>query len=158
MVQAVKEFSKTRLRKRAQSNILRHGPRRPQRFPPMAGLKSPLSPYISQFPSDGSGEAADALFLIREEVAIMKKLNHPNLVQLIEVLDDPDEDSLYMVMDMCKKGVVMKVGLGQDASPYEEETCRYWFRDLILGIEYRLCPSLPLTKVPADARQCMHKV
>jgi calcium/calmodulin-dependent protein kinase kinase 2 len=82
-------------------------------------------------------ERKDALFLIREEIAIMKKLNHPNLVQLIEVLDDPEEDSLYMVLEMCKKGVVMKVGIGEPADPYPEETCRHWFRDLILGIEYR---------------------
>jgi [calcium/calmodulin-dependent protein kinase] kinase len=66
----------------------------------------------------------------------MKKLNHPNLVQLIEVLDDPEEDSLYMVLELCKKGVVMKVGLGQVAEPHPVEVCRYWFRDLILGIEY----------------------
>lgn len=67
----------------------------------------------------------------------MKKLNHPNLVQLIEVLDDPEEDSMYMVLEMCKRGVVMKVGLDEQADPYPEETCRCWFRDLILGIEYR---------------------
>jgi calcium/calmodulin-dependent protein kinase kinase 2 len=67
----------------------------------------------------------------------MKKLNHPNLVSLIEVLDDPEEDSLYMVLEMCKKGVSMKVGLEDRADPYEEETCRTWFRDMILGIEYR---------------------
>jgi calcium/calmodulin-dependent protein kinase kinase 2 len=90
--------------------------------------------------NDGSGVAEDALFLIREEIAIMKKLNHPNLVQLIEVLDDPEEDSLYMVLEMCKKGVVMKVGLDQQADPYDEEMCRYWFRDLILGIEYCQSP------------------
>lgn len=84
-------------------------------------------------------EAKDALFLIREEIAIMKKLNHPNLVRLIEVLDDPEEDSLYMVLEMCKKGVVMKVGLNETAPPYSKEECRYWFRDLILGIEYCQC-------------------
>ncbi|KAK6439476.1 hypothetical protein LTR95_004309 [Oleoguttula sp. CCFEE 5521] len=66
----------------------------------------------------------------------MKKLSHDNLVALHEVLDDPDEDSLYMIMDMCKKGVVMKVGLGERAEPYDEEVCRCWFRDMILGIEY----------------------
>lgn len=66
----------------------------------------------------------------------MKKLNHNNLVSLIEVLDDPNEDSLYMVMEMCKKGVVMKIGLGERADPYDDEHCRCWFRDLILGIEY----------------------
>lgn len=73
----------------------------------------------------------------------MKKLHHPNLVQLIEVLDDPDEDSLYMVLEMCKKGVVMKVGLEENADPYSDERCRHLFRDLLLGIEYReLIPFL----------------
>jgi len=66
----------------------------------------------------------------------MKKLDHSNLVNLIEVLDDPQEDSLYMVLEMCKKGVVMKVGLDERAEPYEEDACRCWFRDMILGIEY----------------------
>ncbi len=66
----------------------------------------------------------------------MKKLNHPNLVSLIEVLDDPEEDSLYMILEICKKGVVMKVGLNEKADPYSMEDCRCWFRDLILGIEY----------------------
>ena len=66
----------------------------------------------------------------------MKKLDHPNLVSLVEVLDDPTEDSLYMVMEMCKKGVIMHVGLGERADPYKNEACRCWFRDLILGIEY----------------------
>ena len=76
------------------------------------------------------------LYLIREEIAIMKKLNHLNLVSLYEVLDDPSEDSLYMVLEMCKKGVIMKVGINEPAEPYESEQCRCWFRDLILGIEY----------------------
>lgn len=134
---AIKEFSKTRLRKRAQSNILKrpHGAR-PGRFPPGQGMRSPWSSHIKQLNNQDAAEAKDALFLIREEIAIMKKLNHPNLVQLIEVLDDPEEDSLYMVLEMCKKGVVMKVGLEDQADPYSEEQCRHWFRDLILGIEY----------------------
>lgn len=66
----------------------------------------------------------------------MKKLNHGNLVSLIEVLDDPTEDSLYMVLEMCKKGVIMKVSVDEKADPYDDESCRCWFRDLILGIEY----------------------
>ncbi|KAI6785762.1 Calcium/calmodulin-dependent protein kinase kinase-like protein [Emericellopsis cladophorae] len=129
---AIKEFSKVRLRKRAQSNILKQGPHRPLR---RSGLDAPLTPWSSGG-SARAGEKDDALYLIREEIAIMKKLNHPNLVQLIEVLDDPEEDSLYMVMEMCKKGVVMKVGLDKDATPYDEEACRHMFRDLVLGIEY----------------------
>ena len=26
----------------------------------------------------------------------MKKLDHPNVVKLVEVLDDPEDDNLYM--------------------------------------------------------------
>ena len=66
----------------------------------------------------------------------MKKLHHNNLVSLFEVLDDPTEDSLYMVMEMSKKGVVMKVSLEERADPYDDERCRCRLRDLILGIEY----------------------
>lgn len=142
--QAVKEFSKARLRKRAQSNILRLGPRGLNRKLPLGpgvgpgvGPGSALGAHRSARMSDQHArEAKDALYLIREEIAIMKKLNHPNLVSLIEVLDDPEEDSLYLVLEMCKKGVVMQVGLNEPADPYPPETCRCWFRDLILGIEY----------------------
>jgi calcium/calmodulin-dependent protein kinase kinase 2 len=84
-------------------------------------------------------EGGNALNLIKEEIAIMKKLDHENVVHLFEVLDVPDEDSLYMVVEMCSKGVVMKVGYDTRAEPYPEEQCRVWFRDLILGIEYREC-------------------
>lgn len=130
-LQAVKEFSKARLRRRAQSIAMRQGPGGPQRRMPVRG--GAMSPRLNGL---RDSERSDALFYIREEIAIMKKLNHPNLAQLIEVLDDPDEDSLYIVMEMCKKGVIMKVGLGEQADPYPEEECRFWFRDLILGIEY----------------------
>ena len=134
---AVKEFSKSRLRKRAQSNILRrpHAPRMVDRFKAGWEFNSPLHRHSTSEISDQS-EGGNPLYLIKEEIAVMKKLNHGNLVSLIEVLDDPDEDSLYMVLEMCQKGVVMKVGIDERADPYDDESCRCWFRDLILGIEY----------------------
>ncbi|KAL8843126.1 MAG: hypothetical protein Q9170_000256 [Blastenia crenularia] len=134
---AVKEFSKSRLRKRAQSNILRrpHHVRRPGHLAAGLGFNSPLHRHSASDDQDQDHQG-NSLYLIKEEIAIMKKLNHDNLVSLIEVLDDPDEDSLYMVLEMCKKGVIMKVGVDETADPYDEELCRYWFRDLMLGIEY----------------------
>lgn len=33
---------------------------------------------------------------VHREIAILKKLDHPNVVKLIEVLDDPREDELIM--------------------------------------------------------------
>lgn len=137
---AVKEFSKARLRKRAQSNILRKPLSQRRRGP--AGAQAPLqgfnSPLHRRTADESMGQFDNPLELIKEEIAIMKKLNHPNLVQLIEVLDDPSEDSLYMVMEMCKKGVVMRIDLDLEAQadPYPADTCRLYFRDLILGIEY----------------------
>ncbi|KAK5072593.1 hypothetical protein LTR64_004932 [Lithohypha guttulata] len=133
---AVKEFSKARLRKRAQSNILR----KPlsQRRRARGALQGFNSPLHRRTNDDATDFQENPLELIKEEIAIMKKLHHPNLVQLIEVLDDPAEDSLYVVMEMCKKGVVMRIDLDLDsrADPYPEETCRLYFRDLILGVEY----------------------
>lgn len=119
---AVKEFSKSRLRKRAQSNLLRQSHQK-------KGLGRIL-------PFDRANNNSRPFDLIKEEIAIMKKLNHNNVVNLIEVLDDPHEDTLYMVLEMCKKGIVMQVGLDDRAEPYSDDACRCWFRDMILGIEY----------------------
>lgn len=38
----------------------------------------------------------DALQNVLKEIAIMKKLEHPNVVQLHEVIDDEKRDKLYM--------------------------------------------------------------
>lgn len=38
----------------------------------------------------------------------MKKLVHPNLVQLVEVIDAPLDRSLYMVMEYVERGAVMR--------------------------------------------------
>ncbi|KAK0843807.1 hypothetical protein LTR03_008466 [Friedmanniomyces endolithicus] len=150
---AVKEFSKSRLRKRAQSNLLRRPQESNQRrrsghLAAGLGFNSPLFRLSSseklqqqqqqqqQHSNPQSESTNNSLELIKQEIAIMKKLNHPNLVALLEVLDDPQEDSLYMVLEMCKKGVVMQVGLDERADPYSDQLCRTWFRDMILGIEY----------------------
>ncbi|KAL5614782.1 hypothetical protein BROUX41_004871 [Berkeleyomyces rouxiae] len=132
---AVKEFSKSRLRRRVQSQLLRA--RGPSRFsgPGSRPRRPPVSPRVSVMDFDAP-DAGDPLFLIRQEVAVMKKLHHENLVQLIEVLDDPEEDSLYMVLEMCHRGVVQKFDENKRATPLEEEKARHYFRDLILGIEY----------------------
>lgn len=44
----------------------------------------------------GKGAMENPLERVYREVAILKKLDHPNVVKLVEVLDDPAEDSLYL--------------------------------------------------------------
>ncbi|CDS10804.1 hypothetical protein LRAMOSA11290 [Lichtheimia ramosa] len=122
---AIKEFSKQRLRRREQSAMLR----RP------GGLRGRGRGFGPQVPrhAQSSGNPLD---LVRTELAILKKLNHPHVVRLFEVLDDPDNDSLYMVFEMAHKGVLMDVEAGGTVTPYSEEMARHFFRDMILGIEY----------------------
>ncbi len=49
-----------------------------------------------------------ALNDVQREIAVMKKLTHPNIVNLIEVLDDPSHDSLYIIMEYVVNGSLMK--------------------------------------------------
>ena len=58
---------------------------------------------------EGAGEGGDSeeWEAVKREVAIMKKLSHPNVVRLVEVIDDPTADSLYLVMEQCTGGTMM---------------------------------------------------
>lgn len=90
---AVKEFSKSRLRKRAMSELLRRN-----RQNSAHGGALPKPPVLKRdVPKKNLADTQHSFDLIKEEIAVMKKLDHVNLVSLIEVLDDPEEDSLYMV-------------------------------------------------------------
>ncbi|KAL0082226.1 kinase-like domain-containing protein [Phycomyces blakesleeanus] len=125
---AIKEFSKSRLRRKERSDMLRQsGPRGRGRGGIGLGVGRP---------GMGAGKPSNPLDLVRGEMAILKKLNHPHVVKLFEVLDDPNDDSLYMVFEMAQKGVLMKVDVDQVAKPYSNDEARRYFREMILGIEY----------------------
>uniref|UniRef100_A0A8B9ZUT1 Calcium/calmodulin dependent protein kinase kinase 1 n=1 Tax=Anas zonorhyncha TaxID=75864 RepID=A0A8B9ZUT1_9AVES len=72
---------------------------------------------------------------VYQEIAILKKLDHVNIVKLIEVLDDPAEDNLYMGLTALPppNRPVMEVPSEQ---PFSEDQARLYFRDIVLGIEY----------------------
>ncbi|XP_021094021.1 calcium/calmodulin-dependent protein kinase kinase 1 isoform X2 [Heterocephalus glaber] len=76
---------------------------------------------------------------VYQEIAILKKLDHVNVVKLIEVLDDPAEDNLYLVFDLLRKGPVMEVPCDK---PFPEEQARLYLRDVILGLEYLHCQKI----------------
>ncbi|XP_022103834.1 calcium/calmodulin-dependent protein kinase kinase 1-like isoform X2 [Acanthaster planci] len=81
-------------------------------------------------PGQGPKTPLDRVY---QEIAILKKLDHPNIVKLVEVLNDPAEDNLYMVFELVEKGAVMEVPTN---NPLSEELAWTYFRDIILGIEY----------------------
>lgn len=70
---------------------------------------------------------------VYREIAILKKLDHPNVVKLVEVLDDPVEDHLYLVFELLEKGPVLEV---PTSKPLAVDQAWTYFRDVILGIEY----------------------
>ncbi|KAK9360434.1 kinase-like domain-containing protein [Lipomyces starkeyi] len=125
-VYAIKEVSKHRLRRQRGNAILRQRGR----------LGSPGLPPARGGQLQMLRKMDDPLNLIRHEIAILKKLDHVNVANLYEVLDNPGGDSLYMVLEWCSKGVVMKLDIDGQVEPYDEEQCRLYFRDLTLGIEY----------------------
>uniref|UniRef100_A0AAY5EAA4 Protein kinase domain-containing protein n=1 Tax=Electrophorus electricus TaxID=8005 RepID=A0AAY5EAA4_ELEEL len=106
--QAMKVLSKKRLMRQAGF------PRRP---PPRGARVAPEGPPQPKGP----------LERVYQEIAILKKLDHPNVVKLVEVLDDPSEDHLYMGKQ------VMEVPTDK---PLNEDQSRFYFQDLLRGIEY----------------------
>lgn len=52
----------------------------------------------------------NAFTLLEREIAIMKKISHPNVVQLYEVIDDSDHQKLYLVMEYVGKGAILSKG------------------------------------------------
>ena len=41
---------------------------------------------------------------VLREIAVMKKLNHPNVIRLHEVINDADDDKIFLVLDYAEKG------------------------------------------------------
>ncbi|CAN7937678.1 unnamed protein product, partial [Ixodes hexagonus] len=80
-----------------------------------------------------SNSTTNPLDQVYHEIAVLKKLNHPNIVKLVEVLDDPDSDNLYMVFEFLEKGPVIEI---PTKSPLTEAQAWTFFRDVVLGIEY----------------------
>lgn len=62
-----------------------------------AGVYGRLAPQRNKLGKSGStGTITHPLDRVHREIAVLKKLDHPNVVKLVEVLDDPAQDNLYL--------------------------------------------------------------
>ncbi|KAI9104836.1 kinase-like domain-containing protein [Phlyctochytrium arcticum] len=137
---AIKEFSKAKLRRqKLQREGGVFGPRGRLRGGAAirggrGGCRSAVPAAVTK--ASALAKSDNPIDLVRGEIAIFKKLNHDNLIRLYEVLDDPDQDSLYMVFEICSKGPIMEIRQDEPTTPLSEEVSRDIFRQLVLGIEY----------------------
>ena len=74
----------------------------------------------------------DAVLALQREVSLMKKMTHPNIVNLVEVIDDPSHHQLYIVSEFCPGGTVM-TGIN---TSLPIDLAHKYFRDLIRGVVF----------------------
>ncbi|KAJ2824698.1 hypothetical protein IWW50_003208 [Coemansia erecta] len=147
---AMKEYHKSGLRRR-QSQGQQSGIMRPSRGGgPMqrgrGGRGGMFAARRAMMQQQQQQEADDPFYLIKTELAISKKLQHPNVVRVYEVLNDDEQDILYLgkfptknvwLIDLCQNGPVQK----QDpetltAEPLTPEDAHKYFAQAMLGLEY----------------------
>lgn len=80
------------------------------------------------------GPSETAMTDVLREVMIMKVLKHPNIVNLVEVIDDPNTDQFYMVLEYVESKLVFD-DLGSPGG-LEENTARKYLRDIVSGLMY----------------------
>ncbi len=82
---------------------------------------APRSPQINQ---------------IEREVAIMKKMNHPHIVRLIEIIDDPNHHKQYLIQEFIPNGDLLEKIKQYDKNPLSEQNLRKYFRQLMTAVWY----------------------
>ena len=89
---------------------------------------------------------------IEKEIAMMKRLQHPNLVRLFEVIDSVENDKLYMVLEYVSLGEILSYQEGTDMykrmtyknkvkgltpdGHFDERSAALYFVDVMHGVAY----------------------
>lgn len=72
---------------------------------------------------------------IHREIAILKKCMHPNIVRLLEVLDDESSRKIYLVLEYCVKGEIRWQNSRGEPVLTRQQT-RSVAQNVALGLEY----------------------
>jgi len=98
--------------------------------PSRPSLDEPL-PSHSQ--STGVNNPMDG---VMREIAVLKKLDHPNVVKLFEVIDPPGSQYMMLVMEYMEKGAVMETKGQSGFSTFPEAVALDYFRQVCAGLDY----------------------
>lgn len=100
-----------------------------------------------------AGSYRSALSLISEEIALMRRLRHPNVIEYLGVVDDPARDRLWVAMEYLEGGALLggtlkrSIDVAATAAPLcedigvrwvalDEACARLVLRDVVCGLAY----------------------
>ncbi|KAI7867041.1 kinase-like domain-containing protein [Spinellus fusiger] len=72
---------------------------------------------------------------IKREISILKKCAHPNVVQLKEVIDDPQSKKIYMALEYTEEGEI-EWRDDKERPILQLPEIRKIFRDVVSGLDY----------------------
>ncbi|ORY98975.1 kinase-like domain-containing protein [Syncephalastrum racemosum] len=135
---AIKELSKSKLRRQQQSELLRLASPRARKA--AAVVACATTDYPSPHNDDDLQESLsqennkrrrlDSQDMPLREIELMRDLKHPNIIELIEVIEDAD--SVYLVLELADKRVIQQ----EQQSRLRPEVCRSYFAQLVDAVDY----------------------
>lgn len=93
---------------------------------------------------------------IQREIAVLQRLKHANLVELREVLDDPKDSKVYLVMELVERGEL--IGDVMSVPPFGDATARRYFRDVLCGLAYLHLHGVIHCDLKVGTRRVLRKV
>uniref|UniRef100_A0A7S3QWW4 cGMP-dependent protein kinase n=1 Tax=Dunaliella tertiolecta TaxID=3047 RepID=A0A7S3QWW4_DUNTE len=103
------------------------------------GLSGKLAECVSQTstprPSMDDSHATAYESMMRE-IAVLKKLDHPHVVKLHEVIDSPSATYMMLVMEFMEQGPVQNTKSQTGFKRFSEPEAMEYFRQACLGLDY----------------------
>jgi calcium/calmodulin-dependent protein kinase kinase 2 len=80
-----------------------------------------------------------ASMFVRNEVAILKKMNHQYITKLYDVIVDNDNSKVYLVLEHCGGGFIneSKTERGMYRKLLESE-CKRYYKQIVLAVDYSI--------------------
>ncbi|KAI9033883.1 kinase-like domain-containing protein [Phycomyces nitens] len=137
---AIKQIGNTRLeRQETNTRFFGAGPQHPR-----SGLGISAHPNQATHPKRRRFNTVAPLPdpSVSKEVLVMRRLDHPNVIRLIDVVDDHKTKSLMMdrlmfsVMENLDPRPLMDIAPNTVCSPYSQPQCRTLFKQILNGVDH----------------------
>ncbi|CUG91147.1 calcium calmodulin-dependent protein kinase, putative [Bodo saltans] len=69
---------------------------------------------------------------VLREIVVMRVLHHPNIVKLVEIIDDLESDKFYVIMEYCERGPLHTLG----HAPLSLDSLRTKGQHVLRGLRY----------------------